>query len=83
MSREKLTAAPVLEVAGLRTEFDTVQGSVAAVADVSLTLSSGEVLGLVGESGSGKSTVLRALSLAVVFVSKAKNWWAPALKPCA
>ncbi|MEY3666073.1 MAG: hypothetical protein RLZZ153_2255 [Pseudomonadota bacterium] len=55
MSRETLAAAAVLEVAGLRTEFDTAQGAVAAVADVSLTLSSGEVLGLVGESGSGKS----------------------------
>lgn len=55
MSGNNLGAAPVLEVAGLRTEFDTAQGPVAAVADVSLTLSSGEVLGLVGESGSGKS----------------------------
>jgi peptide/nickel transport system ATP-binding protein len=55
MSGKNLAAAPILEVAGLRTEFDTAQGPVAAVADVSLTLSSGEVLGLVGESGSGKS----------------------------
>jgi peptide/nickel transport system ATP-binding protein len=46
---------PLLRVTGLRTEFSTPAGVIAAVADVSFELRCGEVLGLVGESGSGKS----------------------------
>ncbi|MCM0035193.1 MAG: ABC transporter ATP-binding protein [Burkholderiaceae bacterium] len=45
----------LLTVKGLRTEFLTRDGILPAVADVSLELKRGEVLGLVGESGSGKS----------------------------
>jgi len=45
----------LLSVKGLRTEFLTRDGILPAVADVSLELNRGEVLGLVGESGSGKS----------------------------
>jgi peptide/nickel transport system ATP-binding protein len=47
--------APLLKVAGLRTEFATRDGVLPAVADVSFEVARGEVLGLVGESGSGKS----------------------------
>ncbi|MBC8165737.1 MAG: ATP-binding cassette domain-containing protein [Bryobacteraceae bacterium] len=38
-------------------------GSIVALADVSLDLWEGEILGFIGESGSGKSTLLRLLSL--------------------
>lgn len=45
----------LLEIKNLKTAFTTKAGTFLAVNDVSLSLKSGEILGLVGESGSGKS----------------------------
>ena len=58
-----MTAAPVLEVDGLKKHFPLggrllgMHGVVYAVDGVSFTIEPGEFFGLVGESGSGKSTV--------------------------
>lgn len=51
----------LLKLSNLTVEFDTDDGVVHAVNDVSLELSSGETLGLVGESGCGKSVTAMSI----------------------
>src|SRR5215472_4537 len=54
-SAESPGATPVLSLSGLSVTFDTPQGPLRAVDDVTLAVSRGECLGVVGESGAGKS----------------------------
>jgi peptide/nickel transport system ATP-binding protein len=52
---------PLLEVRDLSVRFQTRDGIVQAVSDLSFTLRRGETLGVVGESGSGKSVTSLAI----------------------
>ncbi|MGD0006124.1 MAG: ABC transporter ATP-binding protein [Anaerolineaceae bacterium] len=53
--------SPLLEVKGLKTQFNTRDGIVHAVNGISYSLENGETLAIVGESGCGKS--VEALSI--------------------
>ncbi|MBD8726510.1 ABC transporter ATP-binding protein [Frigoribacterium sp. CFBP 13707] len=55
------SAAPLLEIKGLKIGFKTQAGYVDAVRGVDLTLRQGESLAIVGESGSGKSTTATSI----------------------
>ena len=51
----------LLEVKNLDVKFDTDEGRITAVENISLSVDQGEVLGIVGESGSGKSVTAKAI----------------------
>ncbi len=48
-------SSPLLDIKNLSVEFQTVEGTVHAINNLSYSLDEGETLGIVGESGSGKS----------------------------
>ena len=41
--------------------YDTVQGTVKAVEDVSFDIYDGEIVGIAGESGCGKTTLMKGI----------------------
>ncbi len=51
----------LLDVENLTLQFDTDEGRITAVDDVSFSIEQGQVMGLVGESGSGKSVTAKSL----------------------
>ena len=51
----------ILAVNNLSVDFNTEQGTVHAVRDISFHVKEGEILGIVGESGSGKSASMYAV----------------------
>ncbi len=53
--------APLLQVQGLRVEFNVRQGVATVINNLSFSLNCGETLGIVGESGCGKSVTALAI----------------------
>lgn len=51
----------ILDVQNLSMHYETLEGNVLAVKDVSFNVKSGESFGLVGESGCGKTSVAMTL----------------------
>ncbi|MQA92720.1 MAG: ATP-binding cassette domain-containing protein [Gemmatimonas sp.] len=60
-AKESANGSDLLDIDSLSVRFQREGSSLQAVSEVSLSLSSGDVLGIVGESGSGKSTLARAI----------------------
>ncbi|HCV62555.1 MAG TPA: dipeptide/oligopeptide/nickel ABC transporter ATP-binding protein, partial [Alphaproteobacteria bacterium] len=54
---------PLLSVKDLTIYFNTDEGQITAVEDVSFNVRRGEILGIVGESGSGKSVSTKSLMM--------------------
>ena len=52
----------LLEVKDLKIQFDTEEGTVYALENVSFHLNKGEILGIIGETGSGKSVTASAIN---------------------
>ena len=59
--RPSPSAAPLIEVAGLRKQY----GGIVALDGVDLTVRAGTIHAIVGENGAGKSTLMKALAGAV------------------
>ena len=55
------TPAVLLELQGLRREFQAGEGTIAVLKDVNLQIRAGEMIAIVGASGSGKSTLMNIL----------------------
>ena len=51
-----------IEISGLSLRFDTADGPVQALSDVSLKVARGEFVSFIGPSGCGKTTLLRAVA---------------------
>ena len=58
---KKVSPPPLLSVRNLGVVYETAQGPVHAVTDVSFDVNENEVFGIAGESGCGKSTLIRSL----------------------
>jgi len=56
-----LAGSPLLEIAGLCIDYETPQGPLHALRNVSLSVAPGSILGIVGESGCGKTTLGSAM----------------------
>lgn len=56
-----MSMSALLDIKNLSVQFDTDEGRILAVHNISLSLNAGEVLGIVGESGSGKSVTAKSI----------------------
>ena len=54
---------PIIQIKNLSKRFDSGDGQVAALNDISIDVGRGEIFGVIGLSGAGKSTLVRCINL--------------------
>jgi len=58
-----MDAQPIIQISGLSKIFGSGESRVAALQNVDLAISQGEIFGVIGLSGAGKSTLVRCINL--------------------
>ena len=53
----------MIEIKNLFKTFETAEGTVEALKDISLTVEDGDIYGIIGMSGAGKSTLVRCINM--------------------
>ena len=53
----------MIEIKNLSKSFDTADGTVEALKNISLTVNDGDIYGIIGMSGAGKSTLVRCINM--------------------
>ena len=53
----------MIEIKNLTKQFQTAEGIVTALKDISLTVPDGDIYGIIGMSGAGKSTLVRCINM--------------------
>ena len=53
----------MIEIKNVSKQFNTADGSVEALKNVSLSISDGDIFGIIGMSGAGKSTLVRCINM--------------------
>ena len=53
----------MIEIKNVSKQFNTADGSVEALKNVSLSIADGDIFGIIGMSGAGKSTLVRCINM--------------------
>ena len=53
----------MIEIKNLYKSFETAEGTVEALKDITLTVENGDIYGIIGMSGAGKSTLVRCINM--------------------
>ena len=65
-----MSVEPIVKMENLQVKFQTKDGSVTGVEDLSFSINSGETVCLVGESGSGKSVCINTILMSWLFTKR-------------